>query len=125
MSPLEPLRWIVGQGVLLYEKLTLPDTIERSEEKQSIVDQQTANWSIYEYRMCPFCMKVRKELHRKGLNIELRDARRDEKWRSQLIEQGGKAQVPALRIDDENGASQWMYESSDIIDFLNQQIPDQ
>lgn len=124
MSPLEPFRWIVGQGVLLYEKLTLPTAQIRSADEQSQIDQQTSNMAIYEYGMCPFCMKLRKEMHRKSLNVELRDARWDEKWRSELIEQGGKAQVPCLRLEHEDGTVQWMYESSDIIAFLNQRFPD-
>lgn len=38
-----------------------------------------------------------------GLNIELRDAKNDPRWEQELIEQGGKRQVPCLRINNEDG----------------------
>lgn len=125
MSILEPLRQIVGRGVLLAEKLTRGEPVFRSAEDQATVDQSTKNWAIYEYKMCPFCMKLRKVTHQKALNIELRDARHDPQHRDDLLNHGGKAQVPCLRISNDDGSSTWMYESSDIIDFLHQQIPEQ
>jgi glutathione S-transferase len=36
-----------------------------------------------------------------------------------LIAGGGKGQVPCLRIESENGNVKWMYESIDIIRYLN------
>jgi hypothetical protein len=33
------------------------------------------------------------------LNIETRDARNDPRWHNELIDQGGRYQVPCLRID--------------------------
>jgi len=35
-----------------------------------------------------------------------------------LIAGGGKGQVPCLRIEHENGSVEWMYESVDIIRYL-------
>lgn len=124
MPFLEPLRQIIGRGVLLVEKLTQPEPIERNAEEQLAADEHTKDWAIYEYKMCPFCMKVRKELRRKALNIELRDARHDPVHRKDLETEGGKAQVPCLRLTKEDGSSTWMYESSEIIEFLNREIPD-
>lgn len=124
MSPLEPFRWLVGQGVLLYEKLTMPAALVRAEDQQTKIDAHTRKMAVYQYRMCPFCMKLRKVMHRKSLNIELRDARWDENWRGELINHGGKAQVPCLRIEAQDGTVQWMYESSAIIAYLEEQFPD-
>jgi len=39
--------------------------------------------------------------------------------RDNLIDGGGKSQVPCLRIESEDGAVQWMYESRDIINYLS------
>lgn len=39
----------------------------------------------------------------------------------ELISGGGKGQVPCLRIEDETGRVEWMYESDDIIDYIRQQ----
>lgn len=123
MSPLEPFRWIVGQGVLAYELLTRKKPVERPTEQQAAIDESTKGLSLYEFRSCPFCMKVRKITHHKNLNIELRDARRNERWKQELINEGGKFQVPCLRMKDENGKDIWMYESSNIIDHLNKHYP--
>ena len=35
-----------------------------------------------------------------------------------LLNGGGKTQVPCLRIDNPDGETQWMYESDDIINYL-------
>jgi glutathione S-transferase len=39
-----------------------------------------------------------------------------------LIEQGGKYQVPCLRIVDDNGEVSWLYESNAIGHYLNQRF---
>lgn len=38
---------------------------------------------------------------------------------TELVEQGGKRTVPCLRIDNNDGSSQWMYESKDIVAYLD------
>ena len=42
--------------------------------------------------------------------------------KAELIAGGGKKQVPCLRIEDERGDVQWMYESGDIIRYLKRQL---
>lgn len=37
-----------------------------------------------------------------------------------LVQGGGKGQVPCLRIEDESGSVSWMYESGDILRYINQ-----
>ena len=49
--------------------------------------------------------------------METRDAKNNEAYRQELAEQGGKVKVPCLRIE-EQGKVTWMYESSDIVAFL-------
>jgi len=36
-----------------------------------------------------------------------------------LMQGGGKTQVPCLRIEQADGSVEWMYESSDIINYLS------
>ena len=120
---LEPLRWIVGRGVLGWEILTRKKPVKRSAEEQAIVDAETTGIVMYEFRACPFCMMVRKVIHHKNLNIELRDARRNKTWGEELRLQGGKYQTPCLKITDSGGSVQWMYESKDIIAYLDQRFP--
>ncbi|MEQ1661816.1 MAG: glutaredoxin domain-containing protein, partial [Thiobacillus sp.] len=70
------------------------------------------------YPTCPFCLKTRREIHRLGLNIELRDAQHDATHHAALIAGGGKAQVPCLHSTDAAGKPGWLYESGEINAYL-------
>lgn len=93
--------------------------IERSPEKQAEVDAQTANLILYHFETCPYCARVRGRIEALNLNIEKRDIRVEPEYRQELIDGGGKSQVPALRMVAEDDTVTWMYESSDIIAWLN------
>ena len=57
----------------------------------------------------------------RSINIELRDIMNDELARQELLQGGGKAVVPCLRI--KNGDSvDWLYESMDIIRYLDERF---
>ncbi|MCH8497036.1 MAG: glutathione S-transferase N-terminal domain-containing protein [Marinobacter sp.] len=116
------LRLILTPIMLVMEKLTTPKSISRSPDQQAAVDAATRQLALYQFRACPFCIKVRKEAARLGLNIELRDAQHDTAHRETLLAGGGKVAVPCLRIKDEQGEDRWMYESGDIVAWLNQQF---
>ncbi len=47
----------------------------------------------------------------------------NEEHRAALLAGGGRIKVPCLRIDNENGETQWMYESADIMSFLESKYP--
>ncbi|MCW8886022.1 MAG: glutathione S-transferase N-terminal domain-containing protein [Motiliproteus sp.] len=111
-------RWILGRIILLLDFITSPRSQNRPAEQQSLVDNQTANLALYQYQACPFCVKVRRSMKRHSLNIELRDVKRDQTFREELVEQGGQLKVPCLKIIDDDGESRWMYESNDIISYL-------
>ncbi len=74
--------------------------------------------TLYHFTTCPFCIKVRAFLWRKGLRIASKNIHSDEAIRQELIAGGGKQQVPCLRIEDEAGQVRWMYESSEIIAYF-------
>ncbi|MBK6744087.1 MAG: glutathione S-transferase N-terminal domain-containing protein [Hydrogenophilales bacterium] len=112
------LRVILGPILLLQEKLTAPAGLVRSAEAQQAVDQQLRSLALYQFKTCPFCIKVRQEMRRLSLNIELRDAQNDASHREALLQEGGRTAVPCLRIVDADGTSRWMYESGDIIEYL-------
>ena len=112
------IRWVLGRIILLIDFLTTPRSTNRPADQQTMIDQQTANMALYQYQACPFCVKVRRALKRHSLNIEIRDAKRDQQFRQELEQQGGQLKVPCLKIIDDNGESRWMYESGDIIRYL-------
>ena len=114
------LRFILQPVILFIDWVTRPSWPARSEQEQQAIDQQTANLALYQFHACPFCIITRRTMRRLGLNIELRDAQNDSQWEQELIEQGGKRQVPCLRISKQDGGVEWLYESKDIRHYLEQ-----
>ncbi|TCS38730.1 glutaredoxin family protein [Reinekea marinisedimentorum] len=84
---------------------------------------QVKHLSLYHYNSCPFCLMVKMDIKRAGLSIENRDIQKHKKFEKELIKEGGKRQVPCLRIEKSNGRVQWLYESSDIIQWLRSYQP--
>lgn len=83
----------------------------------------TERLSLYHYFSCPFCARVHRALAKLGVQLELRDISQDAGHRRDLAAGGGRTTVPCLRIErpDGDGAT-WMYESRDIIAWLEREI---
>ena len=118
----KPVRWLLGQIIIFIDWLTRPKPMQRSVDAQAEVDQQTEKMALYHFQMCPFCVKTRRQIRRLALNIENRDARNDAQWNQELIEDGGKYQVPCLKITTADGSVQWMYESDEINHYLGEKF---
>lgn len=99
-------------------RLMMPKGIERDPEDQRAVDAQTRRLALYHYPACPFCIKVRRVMHRLSLDIELHNAQGPGEHRETLRREGGRVMVPCLRIEQEDGSVRWLYESDDIIEYL-------
>ena len=112
------LRFILEPFLLLWDKVFVPKGIERSLEEQEKMDQRTKNLSLYQFNSCPFCIKVRRQVKRQSLNIPLLDAQYNQQNREELLKGGGKITVPCLKLVSDTGEVSWMYESSDIIQYL-------
>lgn len=112
------IRIILGPIMLLVDWITTPRGIKRPPEEQAKVDQQAKNFILYQFKTCPFCIKVKRNNKRLSLNIETRDAQHNPQHREELLKGGGQVKVPCLRIIDNNGDDQWMYESDQIIEYL-------
>jgi len=112
------IRWPIGRLILLLNFIFSPSAPKRSPQLQKEVDESTAHLSLYQLPACPFCVKTRRAIKRLGLNIELRNINQNEKYREELIKEGGKRTVPCLKITQEDQSIIWMYESSDIIAYL-------
>ena len=112
------VRIVLGPVVLLREAITRPAGIKRSAADQQQVDQQCRALALYQYKTCPFCSKVRQEISRLSLTIARMDAQPDGDNRDALLRQGGQAKVPCLRITDDQGNSQWLYDSARITAYL-------
>lgn len=112
------LRIVIGPFMLLGEFVTRPKGVVRPAASQAEVDQQCASLVLYQYKTCPFCIKVRQEMRRLALKVERLDAQQPGTHREALISGGGKAKVPCLKITDPAGNTQWLYESGEIIKYL-------
>ncbi len=77
----------------------------------------TQGLTLYEYFTCPFCYMTLRAILQLGLEIERRDILKNSDYKQELIEGGGKSQVPCLRIEN-NKQVAWMYESAEIIGYL-------
>jgi glutaredoxin len=116
------IRPALGSLILFFNWLFTPRGIKRGAEVQTAINKQTSRLTLYQYKACPFCVKVRRAMKRQSLDIETRDAKRCETARDELLAGGGKLKVPCLRIDDGYGRVSWMYESKDIIGYLEGQF---
>ncbi|MFT6733041.1 MAG: glutathione S-transferase [Polaribacter sp.] len=108
--------------ILFIGWLTTPKGIQRPVEMQAAIDEQSKIITLYQYKACPFCVKVRQSLKRLSLPIETRDAKRCETAKQELLAGGGKLKAPCLKIDEGDGNTQWMYDSKDIIGYLEQRF---
>ena len=115
---LKVIREGIGRIIVLVSYLTRPRKLQRSKEAQSTVNKEVENLSLYQFYACPFCVRTRRTIHRLNIPIETRDAKTGSPYRQELEEGGGKVKVPCLRID-EGDRSTWMYESADIIRYLD------
>lgn len=112
------LRTLLGPVMLLKEALTRPKGLVRAQADQQAVDLACRDLALYQYKTCPFCIKVRQEMRRLSLNIAQVDAQHAGPDRAALLEFGGQAKVPCLKITDAAGANQWLYDSQKITAYL-------
>lgn len=93
----------------------------RNPEQQADVERRAQNLTLYHRPTCPFCMRVFIALARLDVPIQRRNVTTDAEARDELGTGGGRQQVPCLRIDESAG-TRWLYESADIIAYLEAQF---
>ncbi len=112
------IRFLLGKIILLLNWVFTPRGIRRAPAVQAMLDTQTSALALYQYEACPFCVKVRRAMKRQSLNIETRDVKRSDSAKIELLAGGGLLKVPCLRIEDSEAGVQWMYESKEILAYL-------
>lgn len=80
-------------------------------------DGREVDLELFKFDSCPYCVRVLGKIRQLGLEagIRMRDTTREAGANQELIERGGKRQVPCLFIDGEP-----MYESADINRWLEE-----
>lgn len=74
---------------------------------------------LYKKDSCPFCQKVLRFMAKNGIEIPMKDVVEDRANMDYLRKHGGDGMVPCLFIDGKA-----LYESDDIIDFLDRELLD-
>lgn len=74
--------------------------------------------TLYYKETCPFCQNVLSVAEELNITLDLQDVTADQNIATKLVELGGKRQVPYLVDTDKDVA---MYESEDIIHYLQEQ----
>lgn len=116
------LRLIIGPVILGLDKLTSPRGIKRPQGQQQHIDEQARSLVLYQFNTCPFCIKVKRHNRRLSLKIETRDAQHNPQYRQELLSGGGQIKVPCLKIVDTKGNDRWLYESDEIIQYLDERF---
>ena len=73
------------------------------------------DYKLFVGTICPYCKKVENFMNENNIDIEIVNIEKDRDAMNELIEKGGKRQVPCLYHDGE-----YLYESDDIIKILRQ-----
>ncbi len=115
------IRFVVGIILKVLDKLTSPSPLKISEEQKVLITNKSKGLELFEFSACPFCIKVKRYMRQHNIKVPLRDAKNDESYRKELLDNGGKIKVPCLKIE-KDGKVQWMYESNDIITYLEKQV---
>ncbi len=113
----------LGRFIVLINYLTKPTRIERPVRVQQKMEASAKGLSLYQFYACPFCVKTRRAIHRLNVPISYVDAQSNKQNRDDLLSGGGAIKVPCLRIE-ENDKITWMYESNEIISYLNDKFDD-
>jgi glutaredoxin len=114
----QTLRLLLGPVMRLWEVVSRPRGVVRALALQSEIDAQCRSLVLYQFKTCPFCIKVRQEICRLSLNIDRRDAQKEGANRAELVQGLGRPKVPCLRITDAAGNNQWLVESGAINAYL-------
>jgi len=72
---------------------------------------------LYYKPTCPYCIKVLHFLEQNDISVPLKNINENSLNRQELIDIGGKGQVPCLVID---GKALALYESDDIIQWFKE-----
>ncbi|MDH5786189.1 MAG: glutathione S-transferase N-terminal domain-containing protein [Chromatiales bacterium] len=77
--------------------------------------------TLYHLPTCLFCWRVRIAAGRLGLKLPMKNLMLSPAAHSELVHEGGKMQVPCLRIEEGENV-RWLYESADIIVYLKKRL---
>ena len=114
------IRQILGVFVSLVDIIFKPRVKSLTDQEEAYLAKKLQGLELYQFKNCLFCVKVRWEMRRLGITtMPMKDAKNNSVSKAELLTGGGKVQVPCLKIQTASGKPKWLYESSDIIEYLN------
>lgn len=116
------IRITLGGLIVLADKLFPPRPQKLSTDQKNKITEEAQSLALYQFASCPFCIKVRRQGKRLNIPLETRNILDNEDWHTELETEGGKRKVPCLRIEDESGKVEWLYESSAINNYLTERF---
>lgn len=111
------IRNLLGGIIAGIDFVTRGSKLKRTKEAQQQVEAELRKLSLYQFFACPFCIKTRRAMYKMNLPIVKRNASQGSPYRDELLRGGGKIQTPCLRIEKDDSV-EWLYESSEIISYL-------
>lgn len=115
------IRNVLGAIIAFFDVITRGSKLKRTKEDQQQLEKELQQLKLYQFFACPFCIKTRRAMYKMNLPIVKCDASKGSPYRDELLQGGGKVQTPCLRIESATGTT-WLYESSEIIDYLRQRF---
>lgn len=115
------IRNLLGCIIVFFDLISRGTKLKRSAHAQQQIEQELQAMTLYQFFACPFCIKTRRAMYKLNLPIEKRNASKGSPYREELLQGGGKIQTPCLRIESDSGST-WLYESSEIIKYLQQRF---
>ncbi|MBO1256282.1 glutathione S-transferase N-terminal domain-containing protein [Alteromonas sp. 5E99-2] len=115
------IRNLLGFVIACIDYVTRGTKLKRPQEEQQQINNELSSLSLYQFFACPFCIKTRRAMYKLNLPIETRSVAEGSAYRAELLEGGGRVKTPCLRIEKE-GNVEWLYESSDIIHYLQERF---
>lgn len=115
------IRNLLGGIIAFFDVITRGSKLKRTKEDQQQLEKEIQELSLYQFFACPFCIKTRRAMYKMNLPIVKRNVSKGSSYRDELLQGGGRVQTPCLRIESATGTT-WLYESSEIIDYLRQRF---
>lgn len=99
--------------LLLLAPLLFPPSLQGESEIPTF-QVKSETLTLYYTPKCPYCKPVVAKIREKNIPVTLKNVSNNNAYYQELVNVGGKAQVPCLVI---NGRA--MYESNDILNYLD------
>nr|WP_297348535.1 glutathione S-transferase N-terminal domain-containing protein [uncultured Glaciecola sp.] len=115
------IRNLLGGIIAFFDVVTRGTKLKRTKEAQQQVEKDLKELTLYQFFACPFCIKTRRAMYKMNLPIVKRSVSGGSPYRDELFQGGGKVQSPCLRIEKDDEVK-WLYESSEIIKYLQQRF---